>query len=151
MKISISPSVPSSKGFTLVELMVTIVIMAILASIAIPGYTNQVRKSRRTEARNAVLDAAAREERYFATHNIYSGAAADLGYGAFPAPVGSYYTLSVQCPVAAAGGCGAGFTVTASAPTTSPQYKDTACASFMVDQTGLQTATPAANNTLCWN
>ena len=151
MKISISPSVLSSKGFTLVELIVTMVVVSILAAIAIPGYTSQIRKSRRTEARNAVLDAAAREERFFATHNTYSLTATDLGYGTFPAPVGSYYTLSVQCPVAAAGGCAAGFTVTAVPPTTSPQSKDTACTAFMVDQTGLQTATPAANNTLCWN
>ena len=147
MKTSISPSGPPSRGFTLVELMITIVIGAILAAIAIPSYTSQIRKSRRTEARNAVLDAAAREERYFATHNIYSGAAADLGYGAFPAPVGQYYTLSVQCGAA----CATGFTVTAVPVTPGPQASDTACTSFMVDQTGLQTATPAANNTLCWN
>ena len=147
MKISISASAPSCKGFTLVELMVTIVVVSILASIAIPGYTSQIRKSRRTEARNAVLDAAAREERYFATHNIYSGAAADLGYTAFPAQVGQYYNLSVQCGAA----CATSFQVTASPIQTGPQVNDTACTSFTVDQTGLQTATPAANNTLCWN
>lgn len=151
MKISIIPSIRSSRGFTLVELMVTIVIGTILAAIAIPGYTNQVRKSRRTEARNAVLDAAAREEQFFATHNTYSLTATDLGYGTFPAPVGSYYTLSVQCPVPASGGCAAGFTVTAVPITTGPQSKDTTCTAFMVDQTGLQTALPAANNTICWN
>ncbi|HHZ88190.1 MAG TPA: prepilin-type N-terminal cleavage/methylation domain-containing protein, partial [Chromatiaceae bacterium] len=38
------------KGFTLIELMVTIVIVAILASIAIPSYTGQIQKSRRAEA-----------------------------------------------------------------------------------------------------
>ncbi len=55
------------KGFTLIELMVTIMVAAILAAIAVPSYTSQIRKSRRTEARNAVLDAAAREERLFAS------------------------------------------------------------------------------------
>ena len=43
-------------GFTLVELMVTILIGAILLAIAVPTYQAQIRKSRRTEARNAVLD-----------------------------------------------------------------------------------------------
>jgi type IV pilus assembly protein PilE len=154
MKISITPSMPSSKGFTLVELMVTIVIGAILASIAIPGYTSQIRKSRRTEARMAVMDAAAREERFFATHNYYSQTDADLGYGndtapVVAAPVGSYYTLAVVCKATP---CDAtGFTVTASPIPTGPQSKDTTCTSFTVDQTGLQTAIPAANSTICWN
>jgi type IV pilus assembly protein PilE len=148
MKISCPPSVPSSQGFTLVELMVTIVVAAILAAIAIPGYTSQIRKSRRTEARTAVLDAAAREERFFATHNFYSQTSTDLGYAAFPATVGSYYTLNVLCSDQA---CATGYTVTASPIATGPQANDTVCTSFMVDQTGLQTTTPAANATTCWN
>ena len=145
MKILITPSV-RSRGFTLVELMVTILVGAILAAIAIPTYTSQIRKSRRTDARTAVMDAAAREERFFATHNAYSQTSTDLGYATFPAPVGQYYTLTVVCTAACAG-----FTATASPIQTGPQVNDTACTSFTVDQTGLQTATPAANNTLCWN
>lgn len=146
VKIATTPSVRSSRGFTLVELMVTIVVGAILAAIAIPSYQSQIRKSRRTEARNAVLDAAAREERFFATHNFYSQTGTDLGYAAFPAPVGNYYTLNVLCSDKA---CATGFTVTASP--TGPQLNDTACASLTVDQTGLQTATPVANAATCWN
>ena len=49
-------------GFTLVELMVTLVVAAILATIAIPAYQNQIRESRRTEAKTALLDLAGREE-----------------------------------------------------------------------------------------
>ena len=52
MTTSMSSRAASSSGFTLVELMVTIMVVAILAAIAIPGYSSQVRKSRRTEARN---------------------------------------------------------------------------------------------------
>ena len=47
-------------GFTLVELMITVVILAIVVSIAMPSYSVQVRKSRRTEARTALLDLAGR-------------------------------------------------------------------------------------------
>jgi len=155
MKLSIlPPPLPSSKGFTLVELMVTIAIGAILAALVIPGYASQVRKSRRTEARTAVLDAAAREERYFATNNKYSLKGQDLGYSnnAQPVvaqPVGSYYTLTVAC-TAADPTCATGFQVTASPVTTGPQSKDAACTSFIVDQTGLQSATGTAAAT-CWN
>ena len=146
MKKSRPPSVPSSKGFTLVELMVTIVVVAILAAIAVPSYTAQIRKSRRTEGRTAVLDAAAREERFFATHNFYTQTSTDLSYTPFPAAVGNYYTLNVVCNDKA---CASGFTVTATP--TGPQVNDTVCTSFTVDQTGLQSATPAANATTCWN
>jgi type IV pilus assembly protein PilE len=140
-----------SRGFTLIELMVTMVIAAILAAIAIPSYNSSVRKSRRTEARSAVLDAAAREERYYATNNKYTQTAADLGYAALPVAVGgAYYNLNVVCTPDAAT-C-SGFSVTAT-PANS-QTKDTTCASFIVDQTGKQTSTgPSAANTTatCWN
>jgi len=58
---------------------------------------SQVRKSRRTEARTALLDLAAREERFFSTNSAYTNVPANLGYaGTFPAPVGSsYYQVNV--------------------------------------------------------
>ena len=143
--------VPSPKGFTLIELMVVIVVIAILAAIAIPGYTSQIRKSRRTEARNALLDAAAREERFFATNNFYTVATTDLGYGAGPWPVNvgnSYYTVKAQCDIVATHCTDYLFTATA----ISPQDKDTACATFTLDQTGSQGFTgTAATAATCWN
>src|SRR6267154_1626429 len=72
-----------SGGFTLVELMIVVVIVAILASIAIPAYNSQIRKSRRTEAKTALLDLAGREERYFNTsNNTYTNLAVNLAYAA---------------------------------------------------------------------
>jgi type IV pilus assembly protein PilE len=145
----------SSKGFTLVEMMVTVLILAILAAIAVPSYSSQVRKSRRTEARNSVLDAAAREERFYATNNKYSQTATDLGYAALPQP-GQYYQLAIACTPDAT--C-TGYSVTATPQ--GPQVKDTSCATFQVDQTGKQTASAAVapggnqtapdTTTTCWN
>src|SRR5438105_3906474 len=89
-------------GFTLIELLVTMVVAAILISIAVPSYQSQVRKSRRTEARNAVMDLAAREERYYSVNNTYTNLAVELGYGQDNAaitdrPIGSgYYTVTVD-------------------------------------------------------
>ena len=71
-----------SGGFTLIELMVTIVIASILLAVAVPTYQAQVRKSRRTDAKNAVLDLASREERYLSIYNLYSQSPGDLGYAA---------------------------------------------------------------------
>jgi len=150
MKLQISSRAIASKGFTLVELMVVILVIAIIAAIAVPSYSSQVRKSRRTEARNALLDAAAREERFYATNNFYSVTAAELGYDALPANVGgNYYKLSVACTLDANNKC-SDFTLTATAINT--QAKDTACATFTLNQTGLQNATGSATaQTTCWN
>src|SRR5215831_4031306 len=143
------------RGFTLIELMVVVVIATILLSIAVPSYMSQVRQSRRTEAKTAVLDLASREERYFSTNGaIYSTTPTDLGYtgGAFPAPVGSdnYYTITV-CTAAAPAtpGCdpnpnppaGPSYYITATPVAGSSQAADAQCQSFSVDSTGQQFST----------
>ena len=88
-----------SGGMTLIELVIVMVIVAIMASIAIPSYNSYVLKSHRTEAKTALLDLASMEERYFSTQNVYSLLATDLGYpGAWPVTVGSGY-YQVQAPV----------------------------------------------------
>ena len=56
-----------SRGMTLIELMMVVVIATILMSIAVPSYMSQVRQSRRIEAKTALLDLAGREERFFST------------------------------------------------------------------------------------
>ena len=147
-----------STGFTLIELMVTIVIATILLSIAIPSYQSQIRKSRRTEARNALLDLAAREERYFSTANTYSQTATDLGYTALGAanPIGSgYYYLTVTASAAnPATNLLAGYTLTAVAIST--QVNDTACQKFILNQIGQQSSvdsggtTTTGGNSTCW-
>jgi type IV pilus assembly protein PilE len=63
-------------GFTLIELMITVAIVAILATIAYPSYRNAVIRSNRADAQQALLQAAQNMERYFATNgaNGYVGA-----------------------------------------------------------------------------
>jgi type IV pilus assembly protein PilE len=139
-------------GFTLIELMVTLVVATILITVAIPGYQTFIRKSRRTDAKTAVLDLAGREESYFSTQNKYSATPADVGYPAFPSPVGSgYYTINVAVTAPAAN-VPATFTITAVAAGT--QLQDAPCQSFSVDQLGNQTATDsggALNTQTCWS
>lgn len=142
------------------ELMVTVIIGAILVAIAVPSYTMQTRKSRRTDAKTALLDLAGREERYNSTNSVYTSAPANLGYGG-PWPMmvgGGYYQISVcvntavaNCPGTDAG-TGAAFVLTAQPVPGSTQAKDTQCASFTLDNTGLQsvTGTSAATPSDCW-
>ncbi len=84
-------------GFTLVELMIVVAIATILFAIAVPSYMSQVRQSRRTEAKTALLDLAGREESFMSTNgSAYTNAAATLGYSALPATTpNGYYTLTV--------------------------------------------------------
>jgi type IV pilus assembly protein PilE len=137
-------------GFSLVELMIVVTIVAILSAIAIPQYNTSVRQSRRTEAKSAVLDLAGREERYFNTNNAYSSTPSDLGYGpvgsTFPETIGSGYYQVTVAVTAAAPPVLPTYTITA-VPNTADQLKDTTCLFFSVTNTGLQSATTMPT---CW-
>lgn len=144
---------PAIAGFSLIELMVTVVVASILVAIAVPTYTSQVRTSRRTDAKSALLDLAGREERYFSTNNgTYTSSAASLGYtGAFPVTVGSGY-YQVAAPVVTAGTAAAVATFTITATPVGSQVNDAACASFSINNLGQQSATGTDSNPSvdCW-
>jgi type IV pilus assembly protein PilE len=143
---------PRNRGFTLVELMIACVVLAIIVSIAMPAYTLQVRKSRRADARNAILDLAGREERFLSVANSYSQVPSDMGYAAFPVLVNNgYYNLNVAVPDPAYVGNGPSYIITAT-PTGS-QAGDTDCATFTVNQIGKQVALNsggADDTATCW-
>jgi len=147
--------ISAAAGFTLVELMVTVLIAAILLTIAVPAYQIFIRKSRRTEAKTAVLDLAGREETLFSTTNNYSGVSAAVGYGAagFPVQVGNgYYSVNVVVQPPAAN-VPPSFVVTALPVAGTSQALDAPCQSFSVDQLGNQTALDsggAVNTQTCW-
>jgi type IV pilus assembly protein PilE len=141
-----------TRGFTLVELMVVIVIVSILMAIAIPSYKNSIRKSRRTDAKTALLDLAGREERFFSTNGAYTNVAANLGYpgwGAGFAFGGGYYTMAQPVFGAGTAATVATFALQADPVAGSDQAKDTACASFRLNSTGVQSASGTAT-TDCW-
>ena len=144
-----------TRGFTLIELMITVTIAAVLMSIAFPLYLHQIRESRRTDARSALLDLASREERFYSLQNAYSSTATDLGYTSWPQTVGSgYYQISQPTNITAATASSpATFTLTATPIAGKGQDKDTDCQSFTVTQTGQETSTNSASATstsICW-
>lgn len=153
------PAVPAinAKGFTLVELLTAMVIAAILLAVAIPSYRTQTQKSRRTEAKTALLDLASREERYNSTNSAYSSTPADLGYsGTWPLKVGSGYyqiTACVAANTACAADTGKGQAFLLTAAPVGAQAGDTQCSSFTLDSTGLQKVTGSSSGSpsSCWN
>ncbi|MDF3931086.1 type IV pilin protein [Pseudomonas citronellolis] len=71
------------QGFTLVELMITVVVVGILAAIALPAYQGYVRRAACEDAKSVLVGAANQMERFRAQNNTYAGA--DLGnYSASP-------------------------------------------------------------------
>jgi type IV pilus assembly protein PilE len=146
-------------GFTLIELMVVVAIATILFAIAVPSYMTYIRQSRRTEAKTAVLDLAAREERYLSTNPAaYTNVPGNLGYnGAWPLAVGSgYYQVTVCSPACAPSAIATApsYTVTATPVAGQSQVNDAQCTSFSVDSAGQQyangTGGAAVATPYCW-
>ena len=110
-------------GFTLIELMITVAVLAIIASIAYPSYQEQMRKTRRADAKAALMDAAAKAERHYTQFGNYGGT--------IPIPATSsegYYTI-VLTP--ATGANPQTFSITA---TRAGSQANDKCGNFSIDQ-----------------
>lgn len=142
----------AQQGFTLVDLLIALAIVAILTAIAIPSYQNYVLQARRADAKTGLLDLAAREERYLSLNPTgYSTVAANLGYAAFPVNLGTGATPDYQMSVVSA-------TATSYVLQAVPQggqTNDTTCGTYQLDNLGNQFNIPAAGGPAqtvagCW-
>jgi type IV pilus assembly protein PilE len=81
-------------GFTLVELMVTVAIVGILASVAYPSYVKYVVKSNRAAAQSHLMDIAQQQPQYLIDNRAYAGSVSDL-HLTTPDKVSSVYTITI--------------------------------------------------------
>lgn len=130
----------SQDGFTLVELMITVVVISLLAMIAIPAYNDSVSKGRRADAKSTLTTLAAKQEQYFMDNKEYADTLAKLGWPNSDS-VDGHYTIAVASPTDVT------FTLTAT-----PDNADPDCANFTLTESGVQgvSGDNSANPELCW-
>lgn len=140
-------------GFTLIELMIAVVVMAIITSVALPSYREYVRQTRRAEVRALLLENAQFMERFFTENNRYNlrvdGTTAPvLPNTASPRSGTALYTLSFDTVAALSA---TSFNVRA-VPVAGGAMDSDVCGSYFLNNLGVRAN---ANNTKssveCWS
>ena len=97
-----------TRGFTLIELMITVVIVAVIAAVAVPNYTDYVTRSKITEAHGQLADLRVKMEQYYMDNRRYSSdvAGATCGLGNTITVSGTKY-FTYTCATSAPNATGA--------------------------------------------
>lgn len=123
------------KGFTLIEILIAVAIVAILAAVAFPSYQESVKKTRRADCKAALADAVAKQERWYFRNNQYSNSVNDIG--------GSGGTLNSPegfCSITIDTSCAGGGTIDCFTLKAIPQGAQTGdkCGTLTITNTGVK-------------
>ena len=130
------------RGITLLELMIVVAIISLLAAVTYPSYTQYVLRGNRSEGRAALLDTAAKLERFYSDNNRF--ATADDTFPALPnfstTTETDKYTLSITTS-----GAYQTYTLTAT-----PAFTDLECANLTYTQAGARGISGTGTADDCW-
>ena len=151
-----APATCERAGFTLIDLLAALAIVTLLACVAVPSYRAQVIRTRRSDARAALLSLAAAEENFHASCNAYAGILDDSRDSScgdsslrFPSSAGEgAYAIEVTSSGAT------GWTATATAVVGGPQEADARCRVLRLTDAGHRSAVRvdgAASDAECWS
>ena len=139
-----------SAGFSLIELMVVVAIIAILFGLALPSYREYVLRANRSVAQAELLEMAGRQEQFFVNNKTYTTSLTTLGYPA------TYYVnregaqttsaLAVYQMTISNTGTATSFSLTATRR--NGQTEDTDCGNLTLDNLGNKTASGSGDR--CW-
>ena len=128
------------RGFTLIELLIVIVIVAVLAAIALPGYQEHVRKTRRTQAKADMLEITQMLEREFTLKRSY-GDFDTTSFTQSPRTGTKYYDIEIDVDPS---------TYEITATPYGSQANDTKCLTLTLDNRGTKTASGSLGVDGCW-
>lgn len=129
------------KGFTLIEVMIVVAIAAILLAVALPNYRDYVLRGNRTQGQSLLVEAAARQERFYAQNNAY--VTDNSKKGSLNVNEGTYsdlYVLSVSSEAN-----DGGYTLTAT-----EQFGDPGCGNLTLNARGAKGETGTKDVEECW-
>ena len=142
-KASLAPA-RKSRGFTLIEVMIVVAILAIIAAVALPSYRSYVIKANRSAAQSFMLEVASRQERYLLDARTYAADMATLGMSV-PTNVSGNYTITTVGVAASP----PTYTVTAT-PIGKQATDDTECGELTIDQANNKTESGSGTVASCW-
>ena len=127
-----------SAGFTLIELMIAVVIVAVLLAVAIPSYREHVRKSSRAEAQAYMMAVETRQQQFLVDTRAYAATVAVVGVPV-PTNVAAAYTLNMPAPTAVP----PAYTLTLTPKT---EQSSERCGTLSINSAGTKTAAVSG----CW-
>lgn len=148
-----------SRGFTLVDLMIVVAIIALLSVIAFPSYQEALRKVRRAEARAALLQLMQEQERYYSQKGLYMPFVFNdpstegqkfKAYSGVSASSSAYEISGIKCSGETATRSCLTLVATPGTSNVNKNYSDPVCGKLTLSTNGTKATDPVTTAGICW-